>query len=112
MRVGLVLDEQGDALAQFITVGADAATRAAIGDLPTGRGILGELIKDAQPLRIYVPEAIRRIEQQSRVNSRRFQGWMAEQPKRSLPGCARCRGALGNRRRKRASLACCCSLAT
>ncbi|MCW2949859.1 MAG: putative two-component system sensor kinase, partial [Thermoleophilia bacterium] len=47
-----VLDEEGDELAQFITVGADAATRAAIGDLPTGRGILGVLIRESQPLRI------------------------------------------------------------
>ncbi|MCW2923023.1 MAG: putative Histidine kinase [Thermoleophilia bacterium] len=47
-----VLDESGQALANFITVGADAATRAAIGDLPTGQGILGVLINDAQPLRL------------------------------------------------------------
>jgi len=36
----------------FITVGVDDATRAAIGDPPTGHGILGLLIDDARPIRL------------------------------------------------------------
>jgi two-component system, NarL family, sensor histidine kinase DevS len=47
-----VIDATGTGLEQFITVGADAETRAAIGDLPRGRGILGVLIRDPEPLRL------------------------------------------------------------
>jgi len=47
-----VLDPSGARLERFITSGIDAETHAAIGDLPTGRGILGVLIRDAQPLRL------------------------------------------------------------
>ena len=47
-----VLDDTGTRLAQFITVGIDDATHAAIGDLPEGHGILGLLIVDAKPLRL------------------------------------------------------------
>ena len=47
-----VLDESGNRLAQFITAGVDDEARAAIGDLPTGKGILGVLITDARPLRL------------------------------------------------------------
>jgi signal transduction histidine kinase len=47
-----VLDESGTRLAQFITVGIDDETRAAIGDLPEGKGILGLLIVDPKPLRL------------------------------------------------------------
>lgn len=47
-----VLDEQGNKLAQFITAGLGDDERDAIGDLPTGRGILGVLITDARPLRL------------------------------------------------------------
>jgi signal transduction histidine kinase len=47
-----VLDEAGTGLVQFITVGIDDETRAAIGPLPKGLGILGLLIVDAQPLRL------------------------------------------------------------
>ncbi|HET8672326.1 MAG TPA: hypothetical protein VFL87_01725, partial [Thermoleophilaceae bacterium] len=39
-----ILDESRRGLERFITRGVDDATRAAIGDLPRGRGILGELI--------------------------------------------------------------------
>ncbi|HEY8112634.1 MAG TPA: GAF domain-containing sensor histidine kinase [Actinomycetes bacterium] len=39
-------------LAEFITHGIDPATRAAIGDLPTGRGVLGLLIQDPRPVRM------------------------------------------------------------
>ena len=47
-----VLDETGTGLAQFITVGIDEETRARIGPLPKGLGILGLLIADARPLRL------------------------------------------------------------
>jgi signal transduction histidine kinase len=39
-------------LSQFITVGMDDDTRARIGALPVGHGILGLLIVDAKPLRL------------------------------------------------------------
>ncbi len=45
-----VVDASGLGLSQFITVGADAATVAAIGAPPTGHGVLGELLRDPQPL--------------------------------------------------------------
>ncbi len=47
-----VLDESGNRLAQFITAGLGDEEREAIGDLPTGKGILGVLITDARPLRL------------------------------------------------------------
>lgn len=47
-----VLDEAGDRLSEFITVGLDDETRSAIGPLPEGHGILGVLIVDAAPLRL------------------------------------------------------------
>jgi signal transduction histidine kinase len=47
-----VLDDTGTRLAQFITVGIDAAGRRRIGSLPEGHGILGLLIVDAKPLRL------------------------------------------------------------
>jgi signal transduction histidine kinase len=48
-----VLDPSGDGLERFVTTGIDEETRAAIGDLPRGRGILGVLIRDPQPLRLH-----------------------------------------------------------
>jgi signal transduction histidine kinase len=39
-------------LSQFITAGVDDELRRRIGDLPTGHGILGVLIRDPRPLRI------------------------------------------------------------
>ena len=48
-----VIDRAGTALERFITQGIDAATHAAIGELPRGRGILGVLIRDARPLRLH-----------------------------------------------------------
>ena len=39
-------------LSQFITVGVDDETRARIGPLPHGHGILGVLIREPQPLRL------------------------------------------------------------
>ena len=47
-----VLDDARAGLAQFITVGIDDETHAAIGHLPEGHGILGLLIVDAKPLRL------------------------------------------------------------
>ncbi len=47
-----VLDRAGTALEQFMTVGVDDETRAAIGDLPHGRGILGVLIRNREGLRL------------------------------------------------------------
>lgn len=47
-----VLDESGEHLAQFHTVGIDEETRSRIGDLPTGKGVLGVLIRDPRPLRM------------------------------------------------------------
>jgi signal transduction histidine kinase len=48
-----VIDATGSRLERFITHGIDAASRAAIGDEPQGRGILGALITDATPLRLH-----------------------------------------------------------
>ena len=39
-------------LAEFITHGIDPEVHAAIGDLPTGRGVLGLLIDDPRPVRL------------------------------------------------------------
>jgi len=47
-----VLDDDRRELARFITRGIDDDTRATIGDLPHGRGVLGVLITDPQPLRL------------------------------------------------------------
>jgi signal transduction histidine kinase len=47
-----VLAESRDHLAEFITVGVDEETRSAIGALPRGLGLLGTVIRTAQPLRL------------------------------------------------------------
>jgi signal transduction histidine kinase len=47
-----VLNDEGNALAEFITVGLDADEERAIGDRPTGRGVLGLLISDPKPKRL------------------------------------------------------------
>jgi signal transduction histidine kinase len=47
-----VLDASGTSLERFITHGIDDETRARIGDLPRGRGVLGALISDAHMLRL------------------------------------------------------------
>ncbi len=47
-----VLDEDRRRLRQFLTSGIDDETRRAIGDLPSGHGILGLLIDDPRPLRL------------------------------------------------------------
>jgi signal transduction histidine kinase len=48
-----VVDPSGSRLERFITHGIDDDARAAIGDPPHGRGILGALIHDARPLRLH-----------------------------------------------------------
>ncbi len=48
-----VLDPSGAYLERFVTTGIDDETRAAIGDLPRGRGILGVLIQEPQTLRMH-----------------------------------------------------------
>ncbi len=47
-----VIDQTGTGLERFLTTGIDADTHAAIGDLPKGRGILGVLIRETEPLRL------------------------------------------------------------
>jgi signal transduction histidine kinase len=47
-----VLDDSRHQLARFLTLGIDEQTRSTIGPLPTGRGVLGELIRNPRPLRI------------------------------------------------------------
>lgn len=47
-----ILDENRSELERFIYVGIDEEIRAAIGDLPRGRGVLGELIRNPAPLRL------------------------------------------------------------
>jgi signal transduction histidine kinase len=47
-----ILDEQRTSLDRFVTLGVDDQTRAAIGDLPRGRGVLGVLITEPKPLRL------------------------------------------------------------
>jgi signal transduction histidine kinase len=48
-----ILDEGKKALERFLTVGLDDETRRSIGPLPRGHGVLGELIRDPQPLRLH-----------------------------------------------------------
>jgi signal transduction histidine kinase len=48
-----VIDPNRAELESFVTTGLDPETMAAIGDLPRGRGILGALIHQAQPLRLH-----------------------------------------------------------
>ena len=45
-----VIDETGTELERFLATGIGEELHAAIGELPRGRGILGVLIKDAEPL--------------------------------------------------------------
>lgn len=47
-----VLDDSRTHLEEFLTVGLDEKRRAAIGDLPHGRGVLGLLIDDPEPVRL------------------------------------------------------------
>src|SRR4051795_5077813 len=48
-----ILDEQRAELEQFLTTGVDEETHRVIGDLPHGRGILGVLIDEPEPLRLH-----------------------------------------------------------
>lgn len=47
-----VLDRDRTELERFIYVGIDDETKRAIGNLPRGRGVLGELIREPKPLRL------------------------------------------------------------
>jgi signal transduction histidine kinase len=47
-----VVDREGSGLERFVTHGVTPEERAAIGNEPRGRGILGVLISDARPLRL------------------------------------------------------------
>ena len=47
-----VLNDDGEGLSQFITVGVDEQTKARIGPLPVGKGILGAMAREAKPLRL------------------------------------------------------------
>ena len=47
-----VLGPDGASITSFITVGITDEERAALGDPPTGHGLLGALIHDARPIRI------------------------------------------------------------
>ena len=47
-----ILNEPRSELERFLTLGVDDETHRAIGDLPRGRGVLGALIDDPQPLRL------------------------------------------------------------
>jgi signal transduction histidine kinase len=47
-----VLDDEKAELERFIYTGIDADSRELIGELPRGRGILGELIRNPAPLRL------------------------------------------------------------
>jgi GAF domain-containing protein len=47
-----VLDQSHSELERFITSGIDEQTRRQIGELPRGRGVLGELIEHPVPLRL------------------------------------------------------------
>jgi signal transduction histidine kinase len=47
-----VLDRSSKELERFIAVGIDETTRQRIGVLPRGRGVLGELIRNPEPLRL------------------------------------------------------------
>jgi signal transduction histidine kinase len=48
-----VIGPSGSELERFLTTGIDAETKAAIGNLPRGRGILGVLIREDEPLRLH-----------------------------------------------------------
>jgi len=49
--LGVLADSRTE-LSRFLTLGVDDAQRAEIGDLPRGRGVLGELISHPVPLRL------------------------------------------------------------
>ena len=47
-----ILDERREELERFLFVGIDEETRQLIGPLPRGHGVLGELIRNPEPLRL------------------------------------------------------------
>jgi signal transduction histidine kinase len=47
-----VVDSVASELTRFITSGIEPSARAEIGELPRGRGVLGELMRDPTPLRL------------------------------------------------------------
>ena len=47
-----ILDSQKESLDRFLYLGFEEDTRRKIGPLPRGRGVLGELIRDPEPLRL------------------------------------------------------------
>jgi signal transduction histidine kinase len=47
-----ILDAERRSLERFIPAGIDSDARAALGELPTGRGVLGVLLDDPRPLRL------------------------------------------------------------
>ena len=47
-----VLNDEGTALSEFLTVGIEPDEEQRIGDRPTGRGVLGLLITDPHPVRL------------------------------------------------------------
>ena len=58
-------------LVEFVTTGLTADERARIGDLPHGRGILGLLIHDPQPIRLDDLTAAPAVGRASRPTTRR-----------------------------------------
>ncbi len=48
-----ILNPERTELERFLTLGIDHGTRAAIGELPRGRGVLGLLISEPKPLRLH-----------------------------------------------------------
>jgi signal transduction histidine kinase len=48
-----ILDENKRELERFLTLGVDEETRRTIGPLPRGHGVLGELIRNPEPLRLH-----------------------------------------------------------
>jgi signal transduction histidine kinase len=47
-----ILDSEGTAIAEFLTVGLTQAEEERIGPRPTGKGVLGLLLSDPRPLRL------------------------------------------------------------
>jgi signal transduction histidine kinase len=50
--LGVLGADELERLAEFVHVGVDDETRASMGDLPEGRGLLGVLIENPEPLRV------------------------------------------------------------
>jgi signal transduction histidine kinase len=48
-----ILDQRKEELERFVHLGIDEETRRLIGPLPRGRGVLGELIRRPEPLRLH-----------------------------------------------------------